>query len=250
MGFSRFVKGATRGWRGRSSFTLIRKNAYLVTLALVSPRRNRRSRAQTSIFTIEDQHFLVQMAPQASWPPDVPAESLEARSPQPGVLSQASSARIPQPGVLSKDSSARISHPGVSSQESSARIPQPGVVSQDSSARNLQPGILSQESSARIPQPGILSKDSSARRSQSGILSRESSAKSPQPGFLGQESPAGSPRWSHLDSWIFRFPDLQTTLPAPLDKLSDPNPTLSQHTQGSNISQGALAATHGPHKGG
>ena len=47
------------------------------------------------------------MAPHASWPPDVLAESLEARIPQPGVLSQASSARIPQPGFLSQDSSAR-----------------------------------------------------------------------------------------------------------------------------------------------
>ena len=128
--------------RGRSSFILIRKNAYLVTLALVSPRRNRRSRAQTSIFTIENQHFLVQMAPQASWPRDVPAESLEARSPQPGVLSQASSARIPQPGVLSQDSSARRSHPGILSQEPSAKSPQPGFLSQDSSAGSLQPIYL------------------------------------------------------------------------------------------------------------
>ena len=100
---------------GRRS-TLIRKNAYLVTLALVSPTRNRRSRAQTSIFTIENQHFLVQMAPEASWPPDVSAESLEARRSQPGVLSKASSARIPQPGVLSQDSSARNPQPAVSSQ--------------------------------------------------------------------------------------------------------------------------------------
>ena len=45
-----------------SSFILIMKNQYLVTLALVSPRRNRRSRAQTPIFTIGNQQFLVQMA--------------------------------------------------------------------------------------------------------------------------------------------------------------------------------------------
>ena len=44
---------------GQSSFILIRKDQYLVTLALVSPRRNRGSRAQTSM---ENQHFLVQMA--------------------------------------------------------------------------------------------------------------------------------------------------------------------------------------------
>ena len=127
---------------GHSSFILIRKKQYLVTLALVSPRRNRRSRAQTSIFTIENQHFLVQMAPEASWPPDVSAESLEARSPQPGVLSQASSARIPQLGVLSQESSARIPQPDNLSQESSARSPQPGVLSQESSAGSLQPICL------------------------------------------------------------------------------------------------------------
>ena len=115
-----------------------------MTLALVSPRRNSRSRAQTSIFTIENQHFLVQMAPEASWPPDVSAESLEARSPQPGVLSQASSARIPQPGVLSKESSARIPQPEDLSQASSAGSPQPRVRSQDSSARNPQPAVSSQ----------------------------------------------------------------------------------------------------------
>ena len=99
---------------------LIRKNAYLVTLAVVSPRRNIRSQAQTSIFSLENQHFLVQMAPQASWSPDVPAE--------PGVLSQASPARIPQPGVLSQDSSGRSA--------------QQRFLSQDSSARNLHPICL------------------------------------------------------------------------------------------------------------
>ena len=135
---------------------MIRKNRYLVTLALVSPRRNTRSRAQTSIFTIENQHFLVQMAPQASWPPDVPAESLEARIPQPGVLSQASwlasSARNPQPRVLSK-----ILQPGFLSQEESpARSPQPGVLSQESSAKIPQPGFLSQESPAGV-RAGVLS---------------------------------------------------------------------------------------------
>ena len=36
------------------SIFLIRKNRYLVTLARVSPRRNNRSRAQTSIFAIEN----------------------------------------------------------------------------------------------------------------------------------------------------------------------------------------------------
>ena len=84
--------GIAKGCARQSSFTLIDKNAYLVTLALVSPTRNRRSRAQTPIFTLENRHFLVQMAPHASWPPDVPADSLEAR-----VLSQDSSARSLQP---------------------------------------------------------------------------------------------------------------------------------------------------------
>ena len=40
--------------RGKYSIDSIRKNRYLVTLARVSPRRNNRSRAQTSIFAIEN----------------------------------------------------------------------------------------------------------------------------------------------------------------------------------------------------
>ena len=141
-GFSR-VQGRRSGVSSRSSRTHFDgKKQYLVTLALVSSRRNRRSRAQTYIFIIENQHFLVQMAPEASWPPDVPAESLEARSPQPRVLSQASSARIPQPGDLSKDSSARRSQSGILSRESSAKSPQPGFLSQESSAGSLQPICL------------------------------------------------------------------------------------------------------------
>ena len=125
------------------SFILTRKNAYLVTLALVSPTRNRRSRAQTPIFTIENQHFLVQMAPHASWPPDVPADSLEARSPQPGVLSQDSSTRNPQPGVLSKDSSSRKSQSGILCQESSTRS-QPGILSRQSPANlfGVRAGVI------------------------------------------------------------------------------------------------------------
>ena len=62
------------------------------------------------------------MAPEASWPADVSAESLEARSPQAGVLSQASSARIPQPGVLSQESEAKIPQPGILSQQSPANL--------------------------------------------------------------------------------------------------------------------------------
>ena len=45
--------------RGKYSSLLIRRKRYLVTLARVSPRRNNRLRAQTSIFAIENQHFLV-----------------------------------------------------------------------------------------------------------------------------------------------------------------------------------------------
>ena len=148
-----------------------------MTLALVSSRRNRRSRAQTSIFTIENQHFLVQMAPQASWPPDVPAESLEAStvSPQQGVLSQASSARIPQPGVLSQDSSARSPQQRFLSQDSSARSPQPSVLSQESSAGSPQ-----QDCSARIPWPGISSQELSVRKF---------SARHSQPGLGSAQAP-------------------------------------------------------------
>ena len=118
---------------------MIRKHRYLVTPAVVSPTRNSRSRAQTSIFTIENRYFLVQMAPQASRPLDVSAESLEARSPQPGVLSQASSARILRPGVLSQDSAARKL-----CQEFSARNPQPGFLSQQSPANlfRVRAGII------------------------------------------------------------------------------------------------------------
>ena len=121
------VRGLERWARGRRSI-LIRKNAYLVTLALVSPTRNSRSRAQTSIFTIENQHFLVQMAPEASWPPDVPTACLKARSPQPGIVGEVSSARSPQQGFLS--------------QKISFRNPQPGLLSQESSAGSLQPICL------------------------------------------------------------------------------------------------------------
>ena len=70
-------KGALRGARAVGALTLIDKNAYLVTLALVSPTRNRGSRAQTPIFIIENNLF-VQMAPPASWPRGMPADSLES----------------------------------------------------------------------------------------------------------------------------------------------------------------------------
>ena len=43
-------------------FILIGKKQYLGTLALVSPKRNRRLRAQTLMFTTENQHVLIQMA--------------------------------------------------------------------------------------------------------------------------------------------------------------------------------------------
>ena len=83
------------------------------------------------------------MAPEASWPPDVSAESLEARSPQPGVLSQASSARNLQQGFLSQDSSARSPQQGFLSQTISVRNPHPGILSQESAAR-IQPAVSSQ----------------------------------------------------------------------------------------------------------
>ena len=59
-------KGALKGPGAHSSFILIRKKKYLVTLALVSPTRNRGSRTRTPIFRIENQQFLVQMA--QAWP--------------------------------------------------------------------------------------------------------------------------------------------------------------------------------------
>ena len=62
------------------------QNRYLVTLALVSSRENRRSRPKTSIFTIENHNLLVQVASQASWPRDMPADSLESGNPGFGPL--------------------------------------------------------------------------------------------------------------------------------------------------------------------
>ena len=53
-------------WAAVGASILIRKNAYLVIFALVSSRRNTRSRAQTSMFTIENQNFLGQIAPEAT----------------------------------------------------------------------------------------------------------------------------------------------------------------------------------------
>ena len=94
-----------------------------MALALVSSKRNKPSRAQIRIFTIENQHVLVQMAPQASWPPDVPAESLEAM--------QVSSARRPQPGFLgqesSKDCSARKFQTATSSNPFGKNVLQPAT---------------------------------------------------------------------------------------------------------------------------
>ena len=146
------------------------KNPHLVTFALVSPTRNRWSRAQTSIFTIDNQHFLVQMAPQASWPRDVPAESLK-----PGVLSHRSFQQGPQSGVSP-------------SRASSARRIQRRVFSQQSPARSFQPRYLRRESSAKIPQSGILSQKFSAR------VRQESSARNPQPRSLSQEFSARNPQ--------------------------------------------------------
>ena len=85
------------------------------------PTGNSGLQAQTQIFTIENRYFFVQMASQASWPPDLSADSLEVRSPQPGIFFQESSGRNPQLGVLSQrevlESSARDFY-----QESSARF--------------------------------------------------------------------------------------------------------------------------------
>ena len=141
---------------GHSSFILLRRNAYLVTLALVSPRRNTRSRAQTSIFTIENwvarscqelhrscqagfqeengtcppfQNFSEKGSP-SGW-----SSSWLAGQDVKGMGRAAAGARNLQEFTarfLNKDSSARSfgvsvwsSQPGVHSQESSAKISQP-----------------------------------------------------------------------------------------------------------------------------
>ena len=61
------VKTPTSSLRGGWRSTLIDKNAYLVTPALVSPTRNRCPRAQTWKNTIENQYFLVESFPEARW---------------------------------------------------------------------------------------------------------------------------------------------------------------------------------------
>ena len=55
-GSNGFAKGYETIARGRP-FILIRKNRYLVTLAVVSPKRNTRSRAQTLLFNMKMKRF-------------------------------------------------------------------------------------------------------------------------------------------------------------------------------------------------
>ena len=121
----------------RSAFILIRKNQYWGVLgdtcSCLAYAKQQVASSNINIYDGKSTCF----GP-ASWPPDVPAESLEARNPQPGVLSQPSSARSPQQGFLSQKISVRNSQPGVLSQESSAKSPQPGFLSQESSASSLQ----------------------------------------------------------------------------------------------------------------
>ena len=49
--------------------------------------------AASSCCRIENHYVLVQVAPQTSWPTSLPADRLQARSLQPGILSQESSVR-------------------------------------------------------------------------------------------------------------------------------------------------------------
>ena len=72
------VGRALKGPGAHSSFILIRKELYSVSLEIVSPRRNSRSRAQTSIFAIESCLFLVQMAGlDPAWPKPDPGQIAE-----------------------------------------------------------------------------------------------------------------------------------------------------------------------------
>ena len=157
--------------RGHSSLILIRKIRYVVTLVLISSRGNGGSGAQTSILIIVNQYFSFQMASQASWPPELPADSPEARS-------QEFSARRPQPGIL-------------------AQRPQSGIFSQEPSGGNHERGVI-REPSARSPQQGVLSQECSARSPRPGVFSQESSARNRQPGVLSQDFSAGNAVWGHV----------------------------------------------------
>merc|ERR1711938_302335 len=72
--------------RGGRTLTLIDKNAYLVTLALVSSTRKGWSRAQTLIFTISNQYFLIPPARPSVRPSVRPSARPSARPPAPGIL--------------------------------------------------------------------------------------------------------------------------------------------------------------------
>ena len=106
-----------------------------MTLALVSPRRNSRSRAQTSTF----------LSPDGSSGQLGLSQEFSARRPHPGFLSQESSARCLQTGLLGQESfSAVLSH------EFSAKSTQLGVFSQESLNRSPRPGVFSPECAAKL----------------------------------------------------------------------------------------------------
>ena len=150
------TKGVLEGVRGHLSFILIRK----VTLAPVLSGQNKRSESASS----------GPDGPEASWPPDVPAENLETR-------------RVSD-----------VSH------ESAARRPQPGSRSQEPPARNRN--FLSQVISARNSQPG-------ARTPQPRVRSQNFSAGNPQPASCLQPICLG-PRWSHCSCVCTFRPRVQT----------------------------------------
>ena len=124
------TKGVLEGVRGHLSFILIRK----VTLAPVLSGQNKRSESASS----------GPNGPEASWPPDVPAENLETR--RVSDVSHESAARRPQPGSRSQEPPAR---------NRNLNFPQPSNFSQEFSAK-------SQDSSAESPQPKFLSWEPSA----------------------------------------------------------------------------------------
>ena len=67
-GSNGFFKGPLRGVRGQWSLILIRKKRYLVAFALVSPTRNRGSRAQTPIFSRRKSTFFGPDGSSPAWP--------------------------------------------------------------------------------------------------------------------------------------------------------------------------------------
>ena len=89
------VKGPRKDRAGFANPFLIDQNAYLVTPALVSPTRNRRSRRETFVGTIKIVHFCKFFAPDGSQAgrAELPELTEPAEVPEPTELAELSGPR-------------------------------------------------------------------------------------------------------------------------------------------------------------